>query len=71
MPWSELAVEVLPRNVMITVLVQRAALALLLTLAGWEPRGPNKGRKGRLNAFAPGLPTSQLLCPTAIPAQTL
>ena len=55
---------------MITVLVQRAALALLLTLAGWEPRGPNKGRKGRLNAFAPGLPTSQLLCPTAIPAQT-
>ena len=55
---------------MITFPVQHAALALLLTLAGWEPRGPNKGRMGRLNAFAPGLLTRQLLCPTATPAQT-
>ena len=40
-------------------IVQRAALALLLTLASWVPFGPNKGRVGRLKAFAPGLPTRQ------------
>ena len=40
-------------------IVQRAALALLLTLASWVPFGPNKGRMGRLKAFAPGLPTRQ------------
>ena len=33
-------------------IVQRAALALLLTLASWVPFGPNKGRMGRLKAFA-------------------
>ena len=40
-------------------IVQRAALALLLTLASWVPVGSNKGRMGRLKAFAPGLPTRQ------------
>ena len=44
---------------MITFLVPRAALALLLTLASWVPLGPNEGCKGRLYAFAPGLPMRQ------------
>ena len=55
---------------MITFLVRRAALAMLLMLACWVPCGPNKGCMGRLNAFAPGLPTCQFLCPTDRPAQT-
>ena len=55
---------------MITFLGQLATLALLSTLASWEPLGPNKGRTGLTNACAPGLPTRQSLCQTAIPAQT-
>ena len=58
------------RNVMITFLVQLATLTLLSTLAGWEPLGPDKRRTGLTTACAPGLPTRQSLCPTAIPAQT-
>ena len=54
---------------MITFLVPRAALALLLTLASWVPLGPNEGFKGRLYAFAPGLPMRQSLCPHAILAR--
>ena len=57
-------------KVMLTFLVQLATLALLSTLASWEPLGPNKRRTGLTTACAPGLPTRQSLCPTATPAQT-
>ena len=70
MPWSKPCGGAWRRNVMITFLGQLATLALLSTLASWEPLGPNKGRTGLTNACAPGLPTRQSLCQTAIPAQT-
>ena len=70
MPWSKPCGRAWRRNVMITFLGQLATLALLSTLASWEPLGPNKGRTGLTNACAPGLPTRQSLCQTAIPAQT-
>ena len=69
MPWSKPCGGAWRRNVMITI-GQLATLALLSTLASWEPLGPNKGRTGLTNACAPGLPTRQSLCQTAIPAQT-
>ena len=70
MPWSKPCGGAWRRNVMITFLGQLATLTLLSTLASWEPLGPNKGRTGLTNACAPGLPTHQSLCQTAIPAQT-
>ena len=70
MPWSKPCGGAWRRNVMITFLGQLATLTLLSTLASWEPLGPNKGRTGLTNACAPGLPTRQSLCQTAIPAQT-
>ena len=68
MPWSKPCGGAWRRNA--TFLGQLATLALLSTLASWEPLGPNKGRTGLTNACAPGLPTRQSLCQTAIPALT-
>ena len=70
MPWSKPCGGAWRRNVMITFLGQLATLALLSTLASWEPLGPNKRRTGLTIACAPGLPTRQSLCQTAMPAQT-